>query len=326
MDKVDITIIGAGVIGLAISYELSRKFPDRDIVVIERNDSFGRETSSRNSEVIHAGLYYPAGSLKAETCIKGKEMVYRFCRENNIPHKKTGKILVAVNAEEEVKIEAIYKNAETCGLRGLKFLTKAEIKKLEPSVDCLKGFLSPDTGILDTHAFMKALHDNSRAVFVFGSDLEAIDKRSWVSATGCTKRMTRVRGCSSLWRHFSPTRTREAKIFSLRRKNLKKKLWRNSARQKKYSRTSIFIRVLFIRVWTFRNTSSLLFLPSAVFPAGPRGCWNTWRITAFLGPVRCTQARLIGNTHHLINGRRVLNKFRKKFLYLFTRGKFVEVT
>ncbi|MCM8796182.1 MAG: FAD-dependent oxidoreductase [Candidatus Omnitrophica bacterium] len=95
MEKIDITVVGAGIIGLAVAYELSKDY--KDIFIIEKNSSFGQETSSRNSEVIHAGIYYPKDSLKTKTCIEGRHLLYEFCEKNDIPHKKIGKLIVAID-------------------------------------------------------------------------------------------------------------------------------------------------------------------------------------------------------------------------------------
>ena len=110
MEKADITIIGAGVVGLAIAYELSKAY--RDIIVVEKNSSFGQEISSRNSEVIHAGIYYPKDSLKTKTCIEGRELLYEFCAKNNISHKKIGKLVVATENNEISDLENLLKQVK----------------------------------------------------------------------------------------------------------------------------------------------------------------------------------------------------------------------
>jgi L-2-hydroxyglutarate oxidase LhgO len=178
MEKTNITIIGAGVCGLAIAYELSQRH--QEILVVEKHDSFGRETSSRNSEVIHAGLYYPKDSLKAKLCIEGKKMLYAFCAENNIPHKNTGKILVACNREEAKELQAIKDNAAQSGVTNLRFLTQHELKILEPDVEACESLWCPDTGIIDSHAFMKSLFEQSKkqkVEFAFGVEVVGITKK-----------------------------------------------------------------------------------------------------------------------------------------------------
>jgi L-2-hydroxyglutarate oxidase LhgO len=132
MEKVDVVVVGAGVVGLAIASEIARE--DREIYVLEKETAYGQATSSRNSEVIHAGIYYPKGSLKAELCVEANPVIYEICREHNVPHSRVGKIIVA-NGEEEVKqIEGILKNATDCGARDLEMIDEDKINELEPNV------------------------------------------------------------------------------------------------------------------------------------------------------------------------------------------------
>ncbi|MFQ5952697.1 MAG: NAD(P)/FAD-dependent oxidoreductase [Candidatus Omnitrophota bacterium] len=179
MEKVDIAIIGAGVIGLAASYVLSGG--DKEILVIERNDSFGQEISSRNSEVIHGGIYYPKDSFKSRTCIRGRDLLYELCARHNIPHKKLGKLLVACDKVEIEKLEAIYRNATHCGVDNLRFLEKQEIKKMEPDVSAERALFCPDTGIIDSHSLMKFFFNASKEKgvdFAFGVEVIGIEKRA----------------------------------------------------------------------------------------------------------------------------------------------------
>ena len=155
MEEVNITIIGAGVVGLSVAAKLSEGH--KDIFIIERNSSFGQETSSRNSEVIHAGIYYPKDSLKAKTCVEGRRLLYEFCKDNNIPHRKTGKLIVAIDNNEIKYLEELYKNALDSGAGDLELLSKADIKRFEPYAQAEQAIFSPSTGILDTHSFMKKL-------------------------------------------------------------------------------------------------------------------------------------------------------------------------
>ncbi len=155
MEKIEITVIGAGVVGLAVAMELSKDY--NDIFVIERNDSFGRETSSRNSEVIHAGIYYPKDSLKARTCMEGKGMLYDFCVKNNVPHKKVGKLIVAADKKEIGGIEELFRCGLENGVTDLKLLSQSEVRKLEPRVETEAAIYSPSTGIIDSHAFMRIM-------------------------------------------------------------------------------------------------------------------------------------------------------------------------
>lgn len=151
----DITIIGAGVVGLAIAAKLSEKYSN--IFVIEKHHLFGQETSSRNSEVIHAGIYYPQGSLKADLCVKGKKQLYNFCDKYKLPYNKCGKLIVATNAAEEPALDEIKQKALNNGVDDLHFLNQDEIKELEPNILATKALFSPSTGIIESHSFMKQL-------------------------------------------------------------------------------------------------------------------------------------------------------------------------
>lgn len=177
MEKCDITIIGAGVIGLATAYELSKQ--NKNIVVLEKNLSFGQETSSRNSEVIHAGLYYQPESLKVKTCIRGRKLLYEFCRKNNITHNKIGKLVIACNKEEVEKVINIYENALKGGVENLKLIEEEQIKKVEPAIKAQLAIFSPETGIVDTHSFMKTLYYQAKrtgVMFSFETEVIGIEK------------------------------------------------------------------------------------------------------------------------------------------------------
>lgn len=162
---IDVAIVGAGVIGLAIAAALARG--DREVLVLERNHAIGQETSARNSEVIHAGLYYQPGSLKARLCVDGRKRLYRFADENAIPYRRTGKLLVATNAQEERVLADIAVRAAANGVTDAEPLTASGASALEPALACTAALLSPSTGILDSHAYMQALeghltsHDGS---------------------------------------------------------------------------------------------------------------------------------------------------------------------
>ena len=171
MDRVDAVIVGAGVVGLAIGAEIARS--DREIYILEKETSYGQATSSRNSEVIHAGIYYPKGSLKAELCVEANPMIYEICREHRIPHKRLGKIIVA-NGEAEVKqLEEILKNARECGARDLELIDADGVHKLEPNVKADAAILSPTTGIIDAHGLMDHYHNEARRKS--GADPLALD-------------------------------------------------------------------------------------------------------------------------------------------------------
>lgn len=151
----DVVIIGAGVIGLAVGRALA--LAGREVVILEKNGAIGEETSSRNSEVIHAGLYYPPGSLKASLCVQGRDALYRYCAEKGIPHQQCGKIIVAVSTEQRAELELLRLTAAANGARDLRWLAERELRALEPAVSGTAGLLSPSTGILDSHSLMLAL-------------------------------------------------------------------------------------------------------------------------------------------------------------------------
>jgi L-2-hydroxyglutarate oxidase LhgO len=153
MEKVSVTIIGAGVVGLAIAERLSRH--TKEIVLIEKHESFGWETSSRNSEIIHAGLYYPSDSLKARLCVEGNRMLYELCENAGIPFKKSGKLVIANTDKEMQKVDSLFEQGRKNGVPGLRLLAREEIAKMEPDIRAEKALFSPETGIIDTHQLMK---------------------------------------------------------------------------------------------------------------------------------------------------------------------------
>lgn len=148
--EVDVLVVGAGVVGLAAGAALARR--GKSVLVLERHDAIARETTSRNSEVIHAGLYYPEGSLKAICCVEGREAIYARCASRRIPHRPLGKIVIATSADETPRLEALARQAERNGVPGIRFLDAGEIRAREPDVRAVAGFLSPCTGIVDAHA------------------------------------------------------------------------------------------------------------------------------------------------------------------------------
>jgi len=151
-------VIGAGVVGLAIARELAQR--GRGVLVVEKEQSFGMGISSRNSEVIHAGIYYPEGSQKAFHCVRGRKMLYEYCCEKAVLFKKTGKLIVATDPSEDGKLQAIAAQAQANGLVGedaLLPLTRAAARELEPELSCSSALLSPSTGIVDSHAYMTQL-------------------------------------------------------------------------------------------------------------------------------------------------------------------------
>lgn len=161
MEKTDITIVGAGVVGLAVAYRLART--KKEIIVLERHDGFGREASSRNSEVIHAGFYYPPDSLKTRLCVEGNEMLYDLCDARAIPHARIGKIVIANTREEIDKIHALFEQGKKNGVQGLELLTGGQVLKKEPDILAQEGLYSQSTGIVDSHLLMKYFEQSALA-------------------------------------------------------------------------------------------------------------------------------------------------------------------
>jgi L-2-hydroxyglutarate oxidase LhgO len=177
MDNTKIIIIGAGVVGLAVAFELSGRYGD--LIVVEKNDSFGQETSSRNSEVIHAGIYYPKGSLKASLCVEGRKLLYEFCTRYNVPHKKIGKLIVATNEEEAKELYALFMRGRENGVDDLCRLSTEEIREREPNVNAVAALFSPSTGIIDSHALMKTLAfriESSGGMIAYGNKADSIKR------------------------------------------------------------------------------------------------------------------------------------------------------
>jgi L-2-hydroxyglutarate oxidase LhgO len=156
----DAVVIGAGVVGLAAARALA--MAGREVVVLEAEPAIGTHTSSRNSEVIHAGLYYPTGSLKARLCVEGKHALYAYCAANDVPHRRIGKLLVATTEAEIANLEAYKAQAEKNGVDDLRWVDAAEARELEPAVSCVRGLLSPSTGIIDSHGLMQAFMRDAR--------------------------------------------------------------------------------------------------------------------------------------------------------------------
>lgn len=155
IEKFDCCVVGAGVVGLAIAYKLSSK--GKSVIVLEQSDTIGSGISSRNSEVIHAGIYYPANSLKAKLCVAGKQSLYEFCDTFNVPHKRLGKMIVATNPAQADQLGDIESKALTNGVNDLLWLDKAKAVAMEPNVDAYAALWSPSTGIIDVHTYMSAL-------------------------------------------------------------------------------------------------------------------------------------------------------------------------
>ncbi|MBV8120405.1 MAG: NAD(P)/FAD-dependent oxidoreductase [Alphaproteobacteria bacterium] len=161
VDEVECVVVGAGVVGLAVARGLA--LAGREILVVERARTIGFETSSRNSEVIHSGIYYPRDSLKAATCVAGRHRLYAYCRERGIAHAQIGKIIVAADEGELPALERIAAAAHGNGVDDVEWLSAAEARRLEPEVRCVAALLSPSTGIIDSHALMLAYQGEAEA-------------------------------------------------------------------------------------------------------------------------------------------------------------------
>tara|TARA_B100001939_G_scaffold139832_1_gene121080 strand:- start:407 stop:1525 length:1119 start_codon:yes stop_codon:yes gene_type:complete len=155
MDRVDCVVIGGGVVGLAITKKICES--GLSCVVVDSTKSYGQGISSRNSEVIHAGIYYPNDSLKAKFCLRGKHLLYEYCKSRNISHHKCGKIIVATSPEDEDKLSDIFNLALANGVNDLSLISKKNLIKLEPLINGYSGLLSPSTGIIDSHEYMTNL-------------------------------------------------------------------------------------------------------------------------------------------------------------------------
>jgi len=174
-EQLDCVVIGAGIVGLAVARSMA--MAGRAVVVLEREDHIGMHSSSRNSEVIHAGLYYPQESLKAELCVAGKHLLYAYCDEHRIPFERIGKLIVASGDGELERLHAIHAQAKENGVHDLQQLTARQVREIEPAIVCADALLSPSTGIIDAHAYMLALQGDIEAcggVVVCNSEVTAV--------------------------------------------------------------------------------------------------------------------------------------------------------
>jgi len=161
MDEVDAVVIGAGVVGLAVARALA--LAGREVVILEAESAFGTGTSSRNSEVIHAGIYYPTGSLRAQLCVRGKQLLYAFCSSHGVAHSRCGKLIVACADDELPALDRLHATAEANGVHDLQRLSADQAQALEPALHCVGALLSPSTGIVDSHGLMLALLGDAQA-------------------------------------------------------------------------------------------------------------------------------------------------------------------
>jgi L-2-hydroxyglutarate oxidase LhgO len=172
MDKTDVIVIGAGVVGLAVARALAQA--GREVMVVESHPAIGMETSSRNSEVIHAGLYYPSGSLKAALCVSGRDALYAYCAERGIAHQRCGKLVVATNTAQHERLADIAAQAHANGCTEVRMISAGEAMAMEPALQCTAALHSPMTGVIDSHGFMLALQgdaEHAGAVFAFASQV-----------------------------------------------------------------------------------------------------------------------------------------------------------
>ena len=203
-DTVDCVVIGAGVVGLAVARALA--LSGREVLVLEAADAIGTGTSSRNSEVIHAGLYYPTGSLKARLCVQGRDRLYAYCAERGVPHRRCGKLLVATSQAQLSGLESIRTRAQANGVLDLQWLSRDEALALEPALECVAALHSPSTGIVDSHALMLALQgdlENAGGLVALNSPLEhasqAREAIDLVAADGTRLQARTVINAAGLW-------------------------------------------------------------------------------------------------------------------------------
>jgi L-2-hydroxyglutarate oxidase LhgO len=178
MDRIECVVIGAGVVGLAVARAMAAR--GREVIVLEAGEAVGIGTSSRNSEVIHAGLYYPRGSLKAELCVRGRAMLYEYCDAHGVPYNRCGKLLVATARNQLPQLAAIQQKALENGVTDLVRISGAEATALEPHLRCVEAMLSPQTGIIDSHQFMLALQGDAErdgANIAFHTPVTQVDAR-----------------------------------------------------------------------------------------------------------------------------------------------------
>ncbi|CAG4907218.1 NAD(P)/FAD-dependent oxidoreductase [Paraburkholderia gardini] len=176
MDQIECVVIGAGVIGLAVARALAAR--GREVIVLEAAEAIGVGTSSRNSEVIHAGLYYPRGSLKASLCVRGREMLYDYCETHGVPHQRCGKLLVATARNQVPQLDSILARGKENGVLDLVRISGDEARALEPALECVEAVFSPQTGIVDSHQLMLALQGDagrSGAMFAFHAPVDAVE-------------------------------------------------------------------------------------------------------------------------------------------------------
>jgi L-2-hydroxyglutarate oxidase LhgO len=200
MDQIQTVVLGAGVVGLAVARELA--IQGQEVIVLESADAFGTGTSSRNSEVIHAGIYYPAGSLKAKLCVQGRHMLYAYCQERQIPHKTCGKLIVATSEAQVDQLAAIQAKAAVNGVLGddqLRLLSAAQAQAMEPDLKCEAALWSPSTGIVDSHALMLSFlgdFENASGILALNSEFASAQI---VRDSGKSRFIIRTQDGTEIW-------------------------------------------------------------------------------------------------------------------------------
>jgi L-2-hydroxyglutarate oxidase LhgO len=196
MEKIDCAVIGAGVVGLAVARRLAAL--GREVIILEAEAVFGTGISARNSEVIHAGIYYPAGSLKARLCVAGRQQLYAYCAERGIPHRRCGKLIVATREAQVDELDAIAARARANGVDDLQHLSRDAARVLEPALECRAALLSPSTGIIDSHALMLSLlGDAERDGAVLALQSRVLGGR--IAADGMVLDSRERRGAAASW-------------------------------------------------------------------------------------------------------------------------------
>src|ERR1700722_17700223 len=202
--RFDVSIVGAGILGLSVARELKRRHPGLEIVVLEREDEVAQHQTGHNSGVIHSGVYYAPGSLKARLCVEGAQLMYEFCDEHEIRYERCGKLIVALHDSELPGLDDLERRGHANGVR-LRRLTSSEIAEVEPGCRGLAALHSPDTGIVDYYRVCKSIESDLRrdgVEITFGARVERLERDDEVSTVICRDRTIRARfviACAGLW-------------------------------------------------------------------------------------------------------------------------------
>ncbi len=233
MERVDCVVIGAGVVGLAVARALALQ--GREVMVLEAADAIGTGTSSRNSEVIHAGIYYPKGLLKARLCVQGKALLYAYCAERGIGHSRCGKLIVATSQAQLAQLQGIIARAAANGVHDLVLLSREQARALEPQLECVAALHSPSTGIVDSHALMLALQGDlenagglvvlntplahaecaQEAIILIAEDGTALEAKTVVNAAGLHAQALARRFAGLAAHHVPPSHYAKGNYFTL---------------------------------------------------------------------------------------------------------------